>query len=281
MRKVKIYADSTADLPQYVIEKYGITVIPLYVTIGGETYHDGVDIFAKDIFDNFAKTKELPKTAAVTMADYVEVFSKDVNDGYDIIHFAICSEMSSCYHNACLAAEELGHIYPIDSKNLSTGIGLMAIAAAELAEKGEDAESIVEKINAMREKVDVSFLLGRLEFLHKGGRCSGVAALGANVLGLKPCIEVVDGKMTVGKKYRGNYDKCAAEYIKERLKDNDTVDLHRIFFTYTGISDELIETLVNDIKSYLPFEEVLISEAGSTISGHCGPGCLGILYCHK
>ena len=281
MRKVKIYTDSTADLPKDVTEKYGITVISLYVTVGGKTYRDGVDIFAKDIFEHFANTKELPKTAAVTMADYTEAFSKDINDGYDIIHFAICSEMSSCYHNSCLVAEELGHIYPIDSKNLSTGIGLMAIAAAELAEKGEDAESIVEKINAMREKVDVSFLLGRLEFLHKGGRCSGVAALGANVLGLKPCIEVVDGKMTVGKKYRGNYDKCAVEYVKERLKDNDTIDLHRIFFTYTGISDELIETLVNDIKSYLPFEEVLISEAGSTISGHCGPGCLGILYCHK
>lgn len=282
MRPIKIFVDSTADLSPELIEKYGITVMPLYVTIGGKAYKDMVEITVKDIFDNYNKTKELPKTAAVSVTDYIEAFKPVVEAGYDIIHFTISSDFSACYQNCCIAAEEIGHIYPVDSRNLSTGIAQLALLAAEMVEKGEaDAEHIAEYVRSVAPRVDVSFIIDKLEFLHKGGRCSGVAALGANLLKLKPCIEVIDGKMSVGKKYRGSFEKCAVEYVRDRIKDDPTIDTHRIFLTWCACDRELIDSLKEDIKSYLPFEEVLETEAGSTISGHCGPGCLGVLYIHK
>ena len=282
MRPIKIFVDSTADLSPELIEKYDLTVIPLYVTIGGRAYKDMYEISAKDIFDNYDKTKELPKTSAVSVTDYIEAFRPAVEEGFDIIHFAISSDFSACYQNACIAAEELGHVYPVDSRNLSTGIAQLALLAAEEAAKGEtDAEHIAEYIRTVIPRVDVSFVLNNLEFLHKGGRCSGVAALGANLLKLKPCIEVTDGKMGVGKKYRGSFEKCASEYIRDRLRDDYTVDLHRIFLTWSGCDRELIDSLKEEIKSYHNFEEVRDTGAGSTMSGHCGAGCLGILYIHK
>ena len=282
MRPIKIFVDSTADLSPELIEKYDLTVIPLYVTIGGRAYKDMYEISAKDIFDNYDKTKELPKTSAVSVTDYIEAFRPAVEEGFDIIHFAISSDFSACYQNACIAAEELGHVYPVDSRNLSTGIAQLALLAAEEAAKGEtDAEHIAEYIRTVIPRVDVSFVLNNLEFLHKGGRCSGVAALGANLLKLKPCIEVVGGKMSVGKKYRGSFEKCAAEYVRDRIAGDDSIDLHRIFLTWSGCDRALIDSLKEDIKSYQNFEEVIDTEAGSTISGHCGPGCLGVLYIHK
>lgn len=281
MRPVRIFVDSTADLSPELLEKYHITLMPLYVTLGDTTYKDFVEVNATDIFDYCAKNKALPKTAAVSVSDYLDAFRPVVEDGYDIVHFTICSDMSSCYQNACLAAEQLGHVWVIDSRNLSTGIGQLALAAAELSEQGKSADEIFDEVSSLIPRLDVSFVLSSLDFLHKGGRCSGVAALGANVLKLKPCIEVSGGKMVVGKKYRGNYEKCVHEYIKDRLEGHTDIDLHRIFFTYTAVEPELIAALKKEIASYLPFEEILLTEAGSTISGHCGPCCLGILYLHK
>lgn len=282
MRPIKIFVDSTADLSPELIEKYDLTVIPLYVTIGGKAYKDMYEISAKDIFDNYDKTKELPKTSAVSVTDYIEAFRPAVEEGFDIIHFTISSDFSACYQNACIAAEELGHVYPVDSRNLSTGIAQLTLLAAEMAAKGDmDAEHIAEYVRKVTERVDVSFIINNLEFLYKGGRCSGVAALGANLLKLKPCIEVVDGKMSVGKKYRGSFEKCAAEYVRDRIAGDDSIDLHRIFLTWSGCDRALIDSLKEDIKSYQNFEEVIDTEAGSTISGHCGPGCLGVLYIHK
>ncbi len=282
MRPIKIFVDSTADLSPELIEKYDLTVIPLYVTIGGKAYKDMYEISAKDIFDNYDKTKELPKTSAVSVTDYIEAFRPAVEEGFDIIHFTISSDFSACYQNACIAAEELGHVYPVDSRNLSTGIAQLTLLAAEMAAKGDmDAEHIAEYVRKVTERVDVSFIINNLEFLYRGGRCSGVAALGANLLKLKPCIEVVGGKMSVGKKYRGSFEKCAAEYVRDRIAGDDSIDLHRIFLTWSGCDRALIDSLKEDIKSYQNFEEVIDTEAGSTISGHCGPGCLGVLYIHK
>ena len=282
MRPIRIFVDSTADLSPELIEKYSLTVTPLYVTIGGKAYKDMYEIKAQDIFDNYYKTKELPKTAAVSVADYIEAFRPVVEAGFDIIHFTISADFSACYQNACIAAEELGHVYPVDSRNLSTGIAQLTLLAAEMAAKGEmDAEHIAEYVRGVTPRVDVSFILNNLEFLYKGGRCSGVAALGANLLKLKPCIEVVDGKMGVGKKYRGSFEKCASDYIRDRLEGDDTIDLHRIFITWSGCDRALIDSLKEEIKSYHNFEEVIDTEAGCTVSGHCGPGCLGVLYIHK
>ena len=280
-RPIKIISDSTADLPKELIEKYDIEIVPLSVTLGENSFKDGIEISAKDIFDFYDSTKMLPKTSAVSVHDYTEVFTSWVEKGYDVIHFTISTTMSSCYQNACIAAVELGHVWSIDSANLSSGIGLQVVLAAELAAKGESAETIAKHINEAKTRVDASFILNQLEFLHKGGRCSGVAALGANLLKLKPCIEVVDGSMKVGKKYRGAYEKCALEYVRDRLEGNDNIENDIIFLTWTGVDAKLLKEIEKEIKKYQKFRTIIVNEAGSTITGHCGPGTFGILYFRK
>lgn len=281
MRPIKIISDSTADLPRELIEKYDIEVLPLSVTLGENSYRDGIEICAEDIFKFYEEKKILPKTSAVSVLEYTEAFSKWVEKGYDVIHFTISSTMSACYQNACIAAVEIGHVWSIDSANLSSGIGLQVVIAAELAAKGESAESIAKHIAEAKTRVDASFILNQLEFLHKGGRCSGVAALGANLLKLKPCIEVVDGSMKVGKKYRGAYEKCALEYVRDRLDGNDNIETDIIFLTWTGIEEKLLKEIEKEIKKYHKFHTVIVNEAGSTITGHCGPGTFGVLYFRK
>ena len=282
MRPIRIFVDSTADLSPELIAKYDLTVIPLYVTIGGKAYKDMYEIKAQDIFDNYNKNKELPKTAAVSVADYFEAFRPVVEAGYDIIHFTISSDFSACYQNACIVAGELGHVYPVDSRNLSTGIAQLALLAAEEAAKGEtDAEHIAEYIRTVIPRVDVSFVLNNLEFLHKGGRCSGVAALGANLLKLKPCIEVTEGKMGVGKKYRGSFDKCVCEYITDKIGNRSDLELRRVFITHSGVPEETVQKAVETVQKLQPFEEICVTRAGCTVSSHCGPGTLGVLYIRK
>ena len=281
MRPIKIISDSTADLPKELIEKYDIEVLPLSVTLGENSYKDGLEISAQDIFKYYEETKGLPKTSAVSVLEYTEAFTPWVEKGYDIIHFTISSTMSSCYQNACIAAVELGHVWSIDSANLSSGIGLQVVLAAELAAKGESAEVIAKHIAEAKTRVDASFILNQLEFLHKGGRCSGVAALGANLLKLKPCIEVVEGKMKVGKKYRGAYEKCALEYVRDRLEGNDNIETDIIFLTWTGVDAHLLKEIEKEIKKYHRFHTIIVNEAGSTITGHCGHGTFGILYFRK
>ena len=278
---IKIISDSTADLPKELIEKYDIEVLPLSVTLGENSYKDGLEISAQDIFKYYEETKGLPKTSAVSVLEYTEAFTPWVEKGYDIIHFTISSTMSSCYQNACIAAVELGHVWSIDSASLSSGIGLQVVLAAELAAKGESAEVIAKHIAEAKTRVDASFILNQLEFLHKGGSCSGVAALGANLLKLKPCIEVVEGKMKVGKKYRGAYEKCAIEYVRDRLEGNDNIETDIIFLTWTGVDAHLLNEIVKEIKKYHKFHTIIVNEAGSTITGHCGPGTFGILFFRK
>lgn len=281
--KIKISADSTCDLSQELIEAYGIDILPLYIIKNGESFIDGKNITADDIYAHVAAGGEITTTAAVGVADYADYFSKTLESYDAIIHFHISGEMSACYQNACIAAAELSNVFPVDSRNLSTGIGLLVLDAAELAREGKlTAEEIVAAVQAKREKLDVSFLVDTLAYLRKGGRCSAVAALGANLLGLKPCIEVKDGKMGVGKKYRGKMDKCLQQYVKERLEGRTDIDLKRIFITESGgYSDAQIEEIKAEILQYQPFAEVLHTRAGCTISSHCGPGTLGILYAHK
>ena len=280
-RPIKIISDSTADLPKELIEKYDIQVLPLTVTLGENNFKDGTEISNQDIFKFYDETKGLPKTSAVSVIEYTEAFTSWVEKGYDVVHFTISSTMSACFQNATIAAVETGHVWTINSENLSSGIGLLVVLAAELASKGESAEAIFKHVEEAKKRVDASFILNQLEFLHKGGRCSGVAALGANLLKLKPCIEVCEGKMKVGKKYRGAYEKCALEYVRDRLDGNTNIESDIIFITWTGIDAHLLKEIEKEVKKCHKFHTVIVNEAGSTITGHCGPGTFGILYFRK
>ena len=282
-RSVRISADSTVDLSPELLARYAVTVCPLAVTMGDQTYNDnGVDVKPADLFDYTRRTGLLAKTAAQSTEYYADYFRSLVADGGEVIHFTISAGMSSSYTFACLAAEDVPGIHVVDSANLSTGIALLVIKAAEMADAGMAADELVRQIEILRPRVDASFVIDTLEFLHKGGRCSTVAMLGANVLKLKPCIQVKDGAMDVGKKYRGKVEGAFREYAKDALHDPDDIDLSRVFVTHTcGHDAPIAKEIAEEVMSILPFEEVLITDAGCTISAHCGPGTLGVLFIRK
>lgn len=281
---IHIIADSTCDLTEELCKQYQITILPLYVTLNDAEHRDGVDIHAEDIFRHVAAGGALPKTAAATVADYVAAF-RDVlnrNPADEIICITISAKFSSCYQNACIAAEETGHVTVIDSMNLSTGFGHVVLSAAEMIEAGKTVEEIADTLrNEIIPNVDASFIIDRLDFLHKGGRCSTVAALGANLLKLKPCIEVRNGEMSVCKKYRGNFLHCVAEYAKDRLADKDAIDKHRIFITHASASTEAVSAAEQAIRSSGRFELIEETQAGCTVSSHFGPNTLGVLFIRK
>lgn len=279
--KIKISADSTCDLSPELIERYHIGITPLYIIRGEETLRDGIDVHPQELYDYADATGKLCKTAAVNVSDYLAYFAA-CREEYDaVIHFTISSDMSGCYQNACIAAREFTNVYPVDSRNLSTGIGHLVLNAAEMAEQGMDAADIAAALEKKREKLDVSFVIDTLEYLKRGGRCSALVAMSANLLHLKPCIEVKDGKMGVGRKYRGKLEKCYVQYIEDRLKGRDDMDCRRIFITDSGIDEATWKELERVVRACQPFEEVLHTQAGCTVSNHCGPGCMGILYYHK
>lgn len=278
---IKITSDSTCDLSKELVEKYDIAVIPLTVIKDGKNYSDGVDITTADIFAHVAGGGDLCTTAALNIDEYMTVFNRYAGQYDGVIHINISSGFSSCYQNACLAAEEFDNVRVIDSKNLSTGQGLIVLKACELAKTCQSLDELVEKINEIIPKVEASFLLDRLEYMVKGGRCSSATALGANLLGLKPCIEVKDGKMGVVKKYRGNYSKCLASYVKDRLANRDDLDREHLFVTRTPVSDDCLHAVENAVTEFADFENIYWTEAGCTVSCHCGPGTLGVLFIRK
>lgn len=278
---IKILSDSTCDLPLEVLEKYNITMIPLSVIKDGQQFTDGVNITPAEIFNHVANGGDLCSTAAINIGEYSDWFSKYLHDYDGVIHINISSEFSSCYQNASLAAEEFDNVRVIDSRNLSTGQGLVVLKACELAKEYDDLDKIAQMLRAFTEKVEASFLLDRLEYMVKGGRCSAAAALGANLLNLKPCIEVKNGKMGVVKKYRGNYAKCLAAYVKDRLANRDDIDKGTLFVTRTPVTDECFHAVKDAVANYNDFETTYWNEAGCTVSCHCGPGTLGVLFVRK
>lgn len=282
MAKVIITADSTCDLSAELLEKYQVKLLPLYVVKGEESLRDGVEIVPQDIYDYVSQTGNVTKTAAASVSDYLDFFTPLVEEGYEIVHLNISTGFSSCHQNACLAAEELKNVFPVDSKNLSTGSGLIAIEAALMVQEGKSGAEIRDYLNTeIVPKVEASFVIDTLTYLHKGGRCSSVATLGANLLKLKPCIEVADGGMHVGKKYRGTLAKCVEQYIADRLKDRTDIDYKRVFITHTECSQEIIDVAHRVVREFGEFEEILETTAGCAVTSHCGPGTLGILFIRK
>ncbi len=276
-----ITSDSTTDLSRELRERYNVSVMPLKITLGDKIYTDGVDITPDDIYVHHDKTGELPKTSATNVGDCLEFFKPFTDAGKTVIHFTISSEMSSTYNNACLAAEELGNVYVIDTKNLSTGGGLLVVAAAEMLNAGLSAKETVEKTRALVPCVDASFVIDSLEYLYKGGRCSALAMFGANLLKLKPCIQVKDGKMDVAKKYRGKFSEVLKQYVKDKISDYSDIELDRVFITHAGCDPELVNEIVELVRKEVPFKEVFMTRAGCTVSSHCGANTLGVLFIRK
>ena len=277
-KKVIIASDSTTDLTLEFIERYDVKVLPLGVTLGDRLYTDGVDINPDMIYAHYEQTGELPKTSAINTVQCAEFFREHTADGSAMVFFTISSEMSSTYANARIAAEEFENVYVVDTRNLSTGGGLLVCAAGDMAKAGMDAAEIAQKCAELTDKAVASFVVDDLTFLHKGGRCSALAAIGANLVQIKPCIGVSDGKMSVVKKYRGSFGAVLKKYAAELMEEAAEADLTRVFVTHAGCDEEIIHQCVAQVKEGLPFEEVIVSRAGCTISSHCGRNTLGILF---
>ncbi len=279
---IKILSDSTCDLSQAILEENNISLVPLTVVKNDKEYKDGVTITPAEIFNHVAAGGSLCSTSAVSVGEYQERFEPFAKDYDGVLHINIGSGFSSCYQNACLAAEEFDNVRVVDSQNLSTGQGLVVLEACRLAKECQSLDELAEKVQAFTSRVEASFLLDRLDYMVKGGRCSSAAALGANLLNLKPCIEVKDGKMGVVKKYRGKYEKCLANYVQDRLANRDDVTGDILFVTCTPVSDVCYGSVMEAVKEYGSyFKTVYETNAGCTVSCHCGPGTLGVLFVRK
>lgn len=281
MKQVSIITDSTSDLSKELLEKYDIAVLPLHIHLGEKEYSDGVDITPEDIYAWSEETKETPKTSAVSLTEAKEAIKKGLEKNREVIVFCISEEMSSCYSVVRMAARELeaeDRVFVIDSRNLSTGIGLQILEAARLAESGMNASLITEEILKMQPFVRASFVVDSLTFLHRGGRCSSVAALAGNTLKLHPSIFVINGKMQAGKKYRGKMDKVILNYVEDLKKEIMTARKKDVFITHSGCDEKLIEAIKKELEEMNYFENIHITRAGGVVTSHCGPGTLGVLF---
>ena len=274
--KVVISAESTIDLPKELLKEYDIHTIPYTILVGGKEYFDG-EIAPEDIFAEVDKTKVLPKTSAINSEQYEEYF-KSLQKDYDaVVHICLSGEISSSCKNAMEAAARLKNVYVCDSKSLSTGIALLAIYGCKLAKEGLDAKEIADRVNARVPNVQASFVLKKLEYLYKGGRCSALSYFGANLLKIRPQIILKEGKMGPYKKYRGNMDKVVANYCKDTLEEFNNPDLSLGFVTYTTATEEMVNVARQSLIDR-GFKTIYCTKAGATIPSHCGENTLGILY---
>lgn len=280
-KKVKVVADSTCDLNPALLERYGITVIPLNVNLGDKSCLDGVDVHTPDLFEYFNKTGKLPTTSAPTPTYYEEFYSKWTQEGWEVVHFSISAELTVTPNIAKMAAEKFDNIFPVDSRNVSCGMGILVIKAAELRDQGLSGAEIRDRILEMTGKVRTAFVISTLLYMYKGGRCTGVQALGANLLNLKPCIEVKDGKMGVTKKYRGSLENVLCQMAEDKLLGAQDIDLSRLLITHYDAGDKAVAAVTDALRSCQNFEEILINQCGCSVSVHCGPGTLGIIYMVK
>lgn len=283
---IKITADSSCDLPKELLNRYNITTIPLCIIKDNVSFFDGVDITPQDIFDHVKNGGDICTTSAININDYSEFFAKFASDYEAVIHISLCSEISTCFRNATLAAESFPNVHVVDSRLLSSGQGSLAILAAEMANDGMTAEDICNKLtSSIIPNTEGSFVLDRLDFMYKGGRCSSVQFLGANLLKLKPCIELKDGIMGVTKKYRGKLEKCLCDYVKDKLSGRTDLSEKRIIITSTFFDPDeerhFLDLVENEVAKYVHFDEIIEARAGCTISCHCGPGTLGFFALRK
>ena len=278
--KVRMTADSTCDLSPDLLRKYQVGIVPLSVIIDGQVFHDGVDVTPRDIFRASDAGKAV-RTAAVNTYEYKEFFNEQLKNADQLVHVCISSEFSTCYADACEASKDMDNVFVVDSRNLSTGSGLLVLEGAEMAERGMDGAEIARILRERTKLVDASFTVRTVDYLRRGGRCSGMEALGAKLLHIRPSIIVTDGKMHPGEKYRGRVEHYLKHYIEDRLADDSSIDFKRVFVTHSPSEEGMVSYAIEKIKSYGLFREVLETTAGCTICCHCGPDTLGILFMRK
>ncbi|MDE7446432.1 MAG: DegV family protein [Lachnospiraceae bacterium] len=278
---VKIISDSTCDLSKDLLKRYDISILPLHILLGEEEYLDGVNITPQEIYSWSDQKKTTPKTSAPSLEDAMELMKPYVEEGRELVCFSISDDMSTSGNVMRLAAEELqakGLVRVINSENLSTGIGLQVIEAAIMAKEGKDAETIVRHIESLRPFVRASFVVDTLTYLHRGGRCSGLAAMAGGALKLHPRIVVEEGKMKPGRKYRGSMNKVIMSYVTDMEENLKRAKKDRVFITHSGCEKELVDEVKAYLHSLGQFDEILETIAGGVISSHCGPGTLGVLF---
>lgn len=278
--KILMSADSTCDLSPQLKGRYNVHYYPFHIILEGVDYQDNVDIVPDTIFKAYRERGVLPQTSAINELEYVNYFKPFVDDGYEIIHINLGAAISSAHQHCVSAARDVGHVYPVDSRSLSTGLGLLIIVAGDMIEKGASAAEIASTLRTLTANVHASFILDTLDFMHAGGRCSTVTALLASAINMKPCIEVsnADGSMAVGKKYRGKLEKVLKRYTKDKLGQYKDIRTDHLFITHTSIDPSLVDVVRETALSILPFENVHDTDASCTIGSHCGPGTLGILF---
>lgn len=274
---IKITSDSVCDLSPALLSDFGVTLVPLTITVGDASFRDGIDITPADLFRYVGEGKSC-KTAAVNVFDYTSLFGEFSSDCEAVIHICLGSAFSSCFQNASIAARDFQNVYVVDSQNLSSGTGHVVYEAARLAREGLPASEIVARLEELVPRVDASFVIDRLDYLHKGGRCSGVEALGARIFRIKPCIEVTNGIMAVGKKYLGSFDAALERYVSDRLRNPEDIDPSLVFITHPMCPPETVARVREAVERAGLFERIIETKAGCTVSGHCGPNTLGILF---
>ncbi len=279
--KVKIICDSTCDLEKEYLKQHDIEVLPLGINFNDEHYEDGINISVEELYNKVAEKNILPKTSAVSIAKFEKRFTFWVNNGYDILMIPISSLMSSCYQNACIAKEELnGHVMVFDSYNLSSGIGLLIIKAIEFKEQGMNLQQIYEELKKIVLNVRSQFIVDKLDYLYKGGRCSSLSFLFGKTLHIHPIIRVKEGKMIVYKKVRGSMEKGLSVLVDIFKEDLQNLDLDHVMITHS-LGEEYVPYLYNELSKIIKKESIMITRAGSVISSHCGRGTIGILYIVK
>jgi len=278
METIKITADSTCDLSTELLQKYDFAVCPLYIYLGEteERDHPGID---EKIYEYFRQTKKTPTTSAASVEDYKAFFAANLPQGGSLIHFNISSELSSTHANAVAAAREFSNVYVVDSRSLSTGTAISMLRAAQYRAQGLSAAEIVERVKAEVDKVQCGFVVNSLTYLHRGGRCSGTTRLITAALHIKPQIIMQDGKMAAGKKFIGNFASCTKKYVENVFATNPNPDLSICFITHTKMADpQIVESIRQQVLAHYPFEQVVETIAGGTVTSHCGENTIGILY---
>ena len=280
-KNVIITTDSVCDMPKELLERYQVRMIPLTISEGDHSYKDGVDFTPDDIYELYDSQHLLPKTSAISPQEFIDFFTPLTQDGSEVVHIDISSACSATYQNACMAASELEGVYPVDSLHLTLGQGLLVIEACRLRDAGLSAREIAEQLPAYREKIVTSFVVDTLEYLWNGGRCSGLTAFGANLLQVRPCLELREGEIKVARKYRGTMQKVYTQYIRDYLS-RENIDTRMGFLVHSGrISQETLDQLRQLILELVPFSEVPIVRAGCTVTSHCGPGTIGVIFASK